>query len=65
MSETKERKRPSYRGSVEFIALNDDPSCTDLDDVRGSLTVGLLADQYGKETEDVAKDVIAFREKHG
>lgn len=57
--------RASYRKGVEIIALNDEPGDMDVTSVASFTTVGLLADLFGKTTEEVAKDVVRFREKHG
>ncbi len=60
-------KRASYRYGVSWIALNDDPGSIDayqLDTVFNMISVCLLADLFGKDAEDVAKDVIAYRRKH-
>ena len=54
-------KRASYREAVSWIALND--SAADLlqdtaDTIAGYLTVALVADIFGKDRMDVARDVM-------
>ena len=56
-------KRASYRAAVYYLAHNDDPGVMDLADIRGTIALGLAAELFGLETERVAKDVIALREK--
>jgi hypothetical protein len=60
-------KRASYRQGVAWIALNDDPGSIEkyqLDTLSGLISVLLLADLFGKDSEAVARDVIAYRKKH-
>lgn len=56
--------RPSYRRAVEWVALNDNaggPGAYDHAVVRDYLTVGFVADLFGKDQERVAQDVIDYR----
>ena len=57
-------RRASYRAGVEFIAMNDDPDNMDLGDIRASLTVGLLAELFGVDTDRAAQDVANLRWKN-
>lgn len=57
-------KRASYRDAVNHIAFNDDPSCVDAVEVRGTLTVGLIASIFGVTNERVASDVVRLRVSH-
>lgn len=52
---------PKYATAVEWIAVNDEPMELDLEGVQGYISVLLVADVFGKEAEDVAKDVISLR----
>lgn len=57
-------KRKGYRFGVEWIALNDDPGSSDaqnVEELRGLISVLLLADLFGKAPEDVARDVARYR----
>lgn len=54
-------KRASYRQGVAFIALNDDAENVEVDEVANTISVGLLADLFGLETEIVANEVISYR----
>lgn len=53
---------PNYANGVVWIAVNDEPTCRDRDEIMGQLTVVLLADLFGRDPEIVADDVIAARE---
>ena len=58
------RARPTYTRAIEWVARNDnagDRGHLDLAVVRDSLTVGFVADLFGKEQERVAQDVIDYR----
>ncbi len=57
-------KRRGYKFGVQWIVDNDgggtgwdDPYLTVLD-VAGLISVALLADLFGKDSEDVARDVL-------
>lgn len=59
-------KRASYRHAVELIALNDgagDGEAFDVDHVASLVSTCLMADLFDKQPEDVAKDVVRYREK--
>ncbi len=59
-------KRPSYRDGVQWIAWNDDAGsdgALDPKEVRCMISTGLLADLFGKTTEQVARDIIVARKK--
>jgi hypothetical protein len=61
----KRMKRASYRHAVEWIALNDSPADNDpVDQLRGLVTVCLVADLFGVDQDKVAADVFTFREKY-
>ena len=60
-------KRASYKEAIAWIAVNDgsgDTEWLDLEHVRYMLTVALVADLFGKDSEDVAKAVIKYRKIH-
>ena len=61
------RIRPSYsyKRAVEFIAMNDDPENRDVESVAGYISTITAAVGFGKDNMQVARDVVAFREKHG
>lgn len=57
-------RKQGYRFGVSWIAENDDPASSDAENVeelRGLISVMLLADLFGKEPEDVARDVAKYR----
>lgn len=59
-------KRASYRAGIAWIALNDDPGSIEafqLDTLSGLISVCLLADLFGVDSERVARDVIKYRER--
>jgi hypothetical protein len=57
-------KRQGYRFGVRWIAMNDDPSTMNIDDIEGYISVGLLADLFGKDTRKVAEDVLQYRQNN-
>ena len=60
-------KRASYREGVAWIALNDDVGAADARNpevVQSYISTLLLADLFGKEPEDVAKDIVKYRNLH-
>jgi len=55
-------KRASYREAVRWIADNDAPADDEpVDVLAGYTTVLLVADVFGREAEDVARDVWRVR----
>lgn len=52
-----------YRESVEYVALNDEPSDLDVESVAGFISTDLVAFIFGKEREQVASDIVRYREK--
>jgi predicted P-loop ATPase/GTPase len=56
-------KTKTYKKAVEWIAINDEPSETDLEEISGFLTVTLIADLFNIDEQVVAKDVLKIREK--
>ncbi|HEY7195500.1 MAG TPA: hypothetical protein VH439_17285 [Gemmatimonadales bacterium] len=54
-------RRPSYLRAVEWIALNDEPTLTDAAELSELISVVLVADLWGKEPDDVARDVLQAR----
>lgn len=57
-------KRPSYDRHVEWIALNDEPTILDIEEAAQMLTITMTADLFDKSPEQVATDVVRFRDKH-
>jgi hypothetical protein len=54
-------KKPTYPGDIADIALNDEPTILDINDVAGQITVVMAGWRWGLEAEQVAADVISFR----
>lgn len=52
-----------YGFGVQWIADNDEPEDLALDSVESMVTVALLADLFGRETHEVAADVVAVRRR--
>ena len=50
-----------YRFAVEWIAFNDDPAEMDLENIKGTISVGLVADIFSKSTMDVSLSVLKIR----
>lgn len=58
-------KKQGYKFGVEWIALNDAAGDDEpAEQMTGYISVALLADLFGKDAENVAKDVYAYRQKH-
>lgn len=57
-------KRASYRKGIEWIALNDEPDDRDAENVAGYISTILLSDLFGKDPDDVARDVVRYRERN-
>ena len=53
-----------YRWAVEWIAINDEVMERDVDVIATFISTALLADMWHKDTKDVAKDILRFREKN-
>jgi hypothetical protein len=51
-----------YTRAVQWIALNDDPSCLDLKDISRQISVVLIADLFSVDPEKVAGWVLSHRE---
>jgi len=47
--------------AIEFIALNDDPGNTDIDDIQDSMTTALVSDVFNLKRSFIAKMVVALR----
>lgn len=56
-------KRASYRNAVDFIAMNDEVDCLEVEQVQGFISTQLVADLFGVPTERVARDIVRLREK--
>lgn len=56
-------KRASYRDGVDFIAMNDEPTDLDPEDVELYTTVQMLAQLFAVPTERVAADVVRLRKR--
>lgn len=56
-------KRQGYRFGVSWIAENDDPCETDPDIVSGYISTLLLSDLFGKDSLEVAADIVRERKK--
>jgi hypothetical protein len=55
--------RASYRRGVDWIAQNDEPEDLDLFNVSGYISTLLLADLFGKSSDDVAAAIVRRRKK--
>lgn len=52
---------PSYNRAVRWIAYNDNDAELDQSAIEEYVTVALVADLFGKSTEQVAQDVFNVR----
>jgi len=60
----KRSKQPSYAEAVATVALNDEPTCLDLDGVSSQMTVVLVGWLWDRDAVQVASDVIEYRKKY-
>lgn len=58
-------KRASYKHGIELIALNDEPSVLDVDDLEESagISINLLADLFEVPLRKVCEDIVRLRRK--
>ena len=56
-------KRPSYRHAVQWIADNDEPEDTDVDEISGYVSTLLAADLFEIDPMKVAADIKRYRIK--
>jgi hypothetical protein len=52
-----------YNFAVEWIAMNDDPTCRDVETIAQLISVALIADTFERDPATVACDVLHVREK--
>lgn len=57
------RQKPisKYQRAVNWIAFNDDDAVLDVLQIEEFVTVALVADWFGKSTDQVAEDVLRAR----
>lgn len=55
--------RASYRAGVAWIANNDEPGDRSVESIGEYISTALVADLFGKTTEQVAKDVLTYRKR--
>ena len=59
---TKSKYHPArYTDAVEWIANEDEPDETNVEKVAGYISTCLVADLFGKNRLDVARDVVGIR----
>lgn len=61
MSKSKRPTQPLYLTACQWIADNDEPTCKDALEMRGLISVLLVADIFGRTVADVAAKVIELR----
>ena len=55
---TKRTRRPSYTAAIEWIVEYDDVTAYDtVHELSGAISVAMIADLFGANSLDVAKDV--------
>ena len=52
-----------YRSAVEWIAYNDEPSIVDRKQIAELVSVCLVADVFGVEPINIAKEIILIRRR--
>lgn len=55
-------KKHFYERGVEFIAYNDEPLDMDPESVRAYVSTILLAEVFNRPPEEVAQDVLRYRQ---
>jgi hypothetical protein len=63
MSRQRIFKKPSYRELIAYVALNDEPTCMDVEDMVGHASVHAINVAFGTPLEVVAKDVVNYRKR--
>ncbi len=56
-------KYPSYREAIEYVALNDEPTLLEEDDINSQPTVHLINVIFGTPLDVVVADVIRYRKR--
>ncbi len=56
--------RASYRKAIEYVAFNDEPRLTEVDDVISMASVQLVSEIFGVTDVKVTEDVLKFRSKY-
>ena len=51
----------TYPQVIELVALNDDPKNQDAEDVAGTISVGFVADIFGRPPLEVAQAIVHYR----
>lgn len=55
------KRQMSYRQTVAWIALNDEPTERDRESIAGYISTCLAADIFGVTTEAMAFDIYMYR----
>lgn len=55
--------RASYKRAIEWIAVNDETACTDVEELSALVSVVMVADLWERDPVDVAKDVLRSRRR--
>jgi hypothetical protein len=56
-------KTPSFKKACEWIALNDEPEELEVEAVEGYLSTQLVADIFGRHSDEVALKIVRIRLK--
>ena len=59
------KKKMTYKQAVEWVALNDEPTLTILDEVEVMVSTLLIADIWAKAEKDVALDIVRLKVLQG
>ena len=57
------RKKTKYEKALTFVALNDEPEDDNLESITGYVSTILISETFGKECEEIAKEIIKIRKK--
>jgi hypothetical protein len=57
-------KRASYRDAIAWIANNDEPRWSDVEEIAGMISVTLIASIFQVEQNKIAQDILQHRIKN-
>ena len=52
-----------YRAAIQYVAMNDEPICMDIEEMKCMPSVQVVAVAFGKDYETVAAAVVRYRER--
>ena len=55
----------AYIQGITFIAWNDEPTCSDFEDLEYSIPVMTLSEAFDLSPKIIATDILTLRRDHG